>query len=62
MRGSPREQQITARFADAFECGDVAAIVALLTDDAWLTMPPLPLEYQGRDMIGDFLDTVSFRH
>jgi RNA polymerase sigma-70 factor (TIGR02960 family) len=61
LPGSPREQQITARFADAFERGDVAAIVALLTDDAWLTMPPLPLEYQGRDMIGHFLHAVSFR-
>jgi RNA polymerase sigma-70 factor (TIGR02960 family) len=62
LPGSPREQQITARFADAFERGDVAAIVALLTDDAWLTMPPLPFEYQGRDTIGHFLSAVSFRH
>ena len=31
--------------------GDVDAIVALLTDDAWLTMPPLPLEYQGHAAI-----------
>ena len=30
-------------------------MVALLTDDAWLRMPPLPLEYQGRDAIGAFL-------
>ena len=35
--------------------GDVDAIVALLTDDAWLTMPPVPLEYQGRAAIGEFL-------
>jgi RNA polymerase sigma-70 factor (TIGR02960 family) len=56
------EQQVTARFADAFERGDVAAIVALLTDDAWLTMPPLPFEYQGHDAIGHFLYAVSFRH
>jgi len=62
MPGTAREQRITARFADAFERGDVAAIVALLTDDAWLTMPPLPFEYQGRDMIGQFLSAISFRH
>jgi RNA polymerase sigma-70 factor (TIGR02960 family) len=61
LPGSAREQQVTAKFADAFERGDVPAIVALLTDDAWLTMPPLPLEYQGRDSIGHFLGTVSFR-
>ena len=30
-------------------------MVALLTDDAWLTMPPLPHAYQGRDAIGAFL-------
>jgi RNA polymerase sigma-70 factor (TIGR02960 family) len=62
LPGSVREQQITTRFADAFEHGDVQAIVALLTNDAWLTMPPLPFEYQGRDTIGHFLETVVFRH
>jgi hypothetical protein len=62
LPGSPREQQITARFADAFERGDVAAIVALLTDDSMLTMPPFPFEYQGRDLIADFLYAVSYRH
>jgi len=61
LPGSAREQEVTARFADAFERGDVAAVVALLTDDALLTMPPLPLEYQGRDLIGHFLYVVSFR-
>jgi RNA polymerase sigma-70 factor (TIGR02960 family) len=62
LPGSPREQQVTTRFADAFERGDVEAIVALLTDDAWLTMPPLPFEYQGPDTIALFLDAVVFRH
>ena len=61
LPGSAREQQVTARFADAFERGDVHAIVTLLTDDAWLTMPPLPFEYQGRQAIGHFLESVSFR-
>ena len=62
LPGSAREQQVIARFADAFERGDVPAIVALLTDDAWLTMPPLPFEYQGPALIGHFLYAVSFRH
>jgi RNA polymerase sigma-70 factor (ECF subfamily) len=52
---SPRERRIVADFASAFENGDVDAIVAMLTDDAWLTMPPMPLEYQGRADIGRFL-------
>jgi RNA polymerase sigma-70 factor (ECF subfamily) len=30
-------------------------MVALLTDDAWVTMPPLPHAYQGRHAIGAFL-------
>jgi RNA polymerase sigma-70 factor (ECF subfamily) len=62
LPGSAREHQITARFADAFEHGDVQAIIALLTEDAWLTMPPLPFEYQGPDTIGHFLDAITFRH
>jgi RNA polymerase sigma-70 factor (TIGR02960 family) len=62
LPGSAREQEITARFADAFERGDVHAVVALLTDDAWLTMPPLPFEYQGRDTIGHFYEAVVFRY
>lgn len=62
LPGSASERHITGRFADAFERGDVAAIVALLTEDAWLTMPPLPFEYQGRARIGHFLYAISFRH
>ena len=55
---SARERELVGRFADAFERGDVDAIVALLTDDAWLTMPPVPLEYQGPAAIARFLSTV----
>ncbi|MGH3254372.1 MAG: hypothetical protein ACRDOU_03040 [Streptosporangiaceae bacterium] len=33
-------------------------IVALLTDDAWLTMPPIPLEYQGRELVAQFFTLV----
>ncbi len=35
------------RFVDAYEAGDVDAIVALITGDAWLRMPPVPLEYRA---------------
>jgi RNA polymerase sigma-70 factor (ECF subfamily) len=61
MPSSAEERQRVARFAEAFERGDVAAVVALLTDDAWLTMPPLPLQYQGPERIAHFLATVAFR-
>ncbi|MHB8695450.1 MAG: sigma-70 family RNA polymerase sigma factor [Solirubrobacteraceae bacterium] len=55
LPNSPREREIVGRFADAVEAGDVDAVVALLTDDAWVTMPPLPFEYQGRAAIATFL-------
>jgi RNA polymerase sigma-70 factor, ECF subfamily len=55
LPGSKREQDLLGRFADAVEAGDVDGMVALLTDDAWLTMPPEPYEYQGRTPIGVFL-------
>ena len=48
------ERELVGRFADAFENGQVDQIVALLTDDAWVTMPPEPFEYQGRAAIDDF--------
>jgi RNA polymerase sigma-70 factor, ECF subfamily len=48
---SAQERELVARFADAFERGDVEPIVALLAEDAWLTMPPEPHEYQGHEAI-----------
>lgn len=58
LPGTPEEREVVARFTDAFEAGDVAGVVALLTDDALLTMPPEPLEYEGPLAIGRFLSTV----
>jgi RNA polymerase sigma-70 factor (ECF subfamily) len=52
---SARERDLVGRFADAVESGDVDAVVALLTDDALLTMPPQPLEYCGQEAIAAFL-------
>ncbi|HET8953852.1 MAG TPA: sigma-70 family RNA polymerase sigma factor [Solirubrobacteraceae bacterium] len=49
------ERRLVGRFADAVLSGDVDEMVSLLTDDALLTMPPLPLEYQGHDAIASFL-------
>jgi RNA polymerase sigma-70 factor (TIGR02960 family) len=52
---SARERKLVGRFAEAIESGDIDDLVALLTDDALLTMPPQPLEYQGHEPIGAFL-------
>ncbi|MGH2797071.1 MAG: sigma-70 family RNA polymerase sigma factor [Thermoleophilaceae bacterium] len=58
LPSSPQERELVGRFADAFESGDVDGVVALLRTDAWLTMPPEPLEYQGHAAIAGFLSTV----
>jgi RNA polymerase sigma-70 factor (TIGR02960 family) len=59
---SPRERELVGRFADAVENGDVDGVVSLLTDDAWLTMPPQPFEYQGHAAIAGFLhDRAALR-
>ncbi len=53
--GSIVERQLTRRFAEAFISADIDRLVALLTDDAWLTMPPAPHEYHGIPAITRFL-------
>jgi RNA polymerase sigma-70 factor (ECF subfamily) len=58
---SPAELELVGRLVDAFERGDVDAIVALMTDDVWVRMPPVPLEYQGRELAHRFFATVAFR-
>jgi RNA polymerase sigma-70 factor (TIGR02960 family) len=58
LPGSREERDLVGRFTAAFEAGDVPGVVALLSGDALLTMPPEPLEYQGADAIGQFLSTV----
>jgi RNA polymerase sigma-70 factor (TIGR02960 family) len=55
LPNSKLERDLVGRFADAVEAGDINGMVALLTDDAWLTMPPEPYEYQGASAIGAFL-------
>jgi RNA polymerase sigma-70 factor (TIGR02960 family) len=48
---SPSEQALVVRFVRAYESGDLDALVALLTDDVLISMPPIPLEYEGRDVV-----------
>jgi RNA polymerase sigma-70 factor (ECF subfamily) len=55
LPNSKLERDGVGRFADAVEAGDIDGMVALLTDDAWLTMPPYPFEYQGHAAIAGFL-------
>jgi RNA polymerase sigma-70 factor (TIGR02960 family) len=48
---SPAEQAIVAKFVSAYEAADLDALVALLTDDVFMSMPPIPLEYEGRGAV-----------
>jgi RNA polymerase sigma-70 factor, ECF subfamily len=60
--GSRRERELVGHFAAAVERGDVDAVVCLLTDDAWVRMPPQPYEYQGHRAVAAFLrDRASRR-
>jgi RNA polymerase sigma-70 factor (TIGR02960 family) len=51
---SPSEDAIVAKFVRAYESADVDALVALLTDDVFMSMPPMALEYEGRDVVARF--------
>jgi RNA polymerase sigma-70 factor (TIGR02960 family) len=58
---SPAEQALVAKFVRAYESGDVDALVALLTTDVCVSMPPIPLEYQGRDVVARFYASIFGR-
>jgi RNA polymerase sigma-70 factor (ECF subfamily) len=58
---SPEEAALVARLTRAYEIGDIDALVALLTEDVLIAMPPVPLEYQGIELAAHFHRTVTFR-
>jgi RNA polymerase sigma-70 factor (TIGR02960 family) len=59
--GSPGERNLVDRFTRAYQAGDVADVVALLTEDIAVTMPPLSLEYHGRELVSRFLGATGLR-
>lgn len=59
VSGSAAENDIVARFVVAYEASDIEALVALLTDDVFVSMPPMPHEYVGRDQVARFF-TILF--
>jgi RNA polymerase sigma-70 factor (TIGR02960 family) len=56
--GSPAEDAIVAKFVRAWQSADLDALVALLTDDVFTSMPPMPFEYQGRDVVARFCASI----
>ena len=55
---SPTEEAIVAKFVTAYGSADLDALVDLLTDDVFISMPPIPFEYQGRDIVARFFDSI----
>ncbi len=58
-RDAETERQLAKRFAEAFVADDIATITTLLSDDAWLAMPPAPHEYHGPRAIAAFLQVSA---
>jgi RNA polymerase sigma-70 factor (ECF subfamily) len=54
----PSEDAVVAEFVRAFESADLDAVVALLSDDAFISMPPMPFEYEGRDAVARFCASI----
>jgi RNA polymerase sigma-70 factor (TIGR02960 family) len=52
------EDAIVAKFVSAYESADLEALVALLTNDVFVSMPPMPLEYEGRDVVARLFASI----
>jgi RNA polymerase sigma-70 factor (TIGR02960 family) len=57
--GSQQERALLDRFVVAFTELDVDALVALMTDDVWVRMPPLPFEYVGPAAAHRFFSAID---
>ncbi len=55
---SPGERAMLAKFVRAWESADLDGLVALLTDDVFVSMPPIPFEYEGRDIVARFFAAI----
>ncbi|MCU1491893.1 MAG: polymerase, sigma-24 subunit, subfamily [Acidimicrobiaceae bacterium] len=58
--GSAAERDLLERLARAYESDDIGGLIALLTEDVRLNMPPVPFEYRGRLEAEQFLLAVAF--
>ena len=58
VAGSPAEEALVSAFVRAYEASDIDALVALLTDDVFVSMPPMPYEYEGREAAMRFCDLI----
>ncbi|HEY2833671.1 MAG TPA: sigma-70 family RNA polymerase sigma factor [Sporichthyaceae bacterium] len=56
---SPAEAALVAAFVAAYQSSDIAGLVALMTDDVRVSMPPMPFVYSGRDLAGRFFAALA---
>jgi len=59
LPNSPDERALVERFTRAFQAVDIEALVALLTEDVWISMPPIPFEWQGHERARDVLRALE---
>jgi RNA polymerase sigma-70 factor (ECF subfamily) len=59
--GDERLSELVRVYVDAWERGDIDAVVAMLAEDARIAMPPIPTWYRGRDAVAAFLSTRVLR-
>ncbi len=50
--------EVVTRFVRAWESADLEGLIALLADDVLISMPPLPFEYEGRDVARRFFASI----
>lgn len=59
VAGSAEERELTELFVAAFLSHDVDTLLALMTDDIWVRMPPMPFEYNGLTDVRKFFLAVA---
>jgi RNA polymerase sigma-70 factor (ECF subfamily) len=58
VNNAASEDAIVAKFVKAYEAADLDALVEMLTDDVFISMPPMPFEYAGRDAAARFCSAI----
>lgn len=52
------EDELVARFVRAYEAADLDTVIGMLTDDVFISMPPMPFEYEGREPARRFIGGI----
>jgi hypothetical protein len=58
LPNSPDERGLVERFTRAFQSDDIESLIALLTEDVWISMPPIPFEWQGHQRAREVLHAM----